>query len=353
MVKSLLLLITCAFFITTAQGNSVDTSIIYFKFDLKGYHRVSTLDEADFFRLILPTEADGRVNLKEYYKNGKLKLVGKYVIHVNTTLFRYEIPLTGDIIGYSPNGKRQYITTYNDTKSEGVKYLYYPNGTIYNCMKYSYPDRVYNEYNEKKLYWECYDSSGAQICREGNGQWLEYDGDFKSIVSSGPVKKGYMEGEWHCQSQDADSIKYICRYKKGVLVSGIGYDKQAIAYPFKQKTEWANYGGGPATFIEVFKRHLTLPKGPDGKKMLIDTVHVSFIIEKDGRVTGFKTLEGASPEFKGALSEALAKCHDWKPARLYGIPVRSEIILPLNILQGLAGDANHQNFYFQTRIIGF
>lgn len=89
-----------------------------------------------------------------------------------------------------------------------------------------------------------------------------------------------------------------------MFVSGIGYGKDGASYPFTKKAEWANYKGGQLVFVEVFKNHLTVPKGTDGKKMSVDSIHISFTIEKDGRVTGFKTIENVNSDLNNALLQA-------------------------------------------------
>jgi antitoxin component YwqK of YwqJK toxin-antitoxin module len=358
MPKSFLLIFIGAFVINTTKGQGQDTLISYFKYDLNGYYGVSNINEADFYRMILPPDpGDSLKNIKEYYRNGKIKLVGKFDPKLNEDIQIGFVFFSGDCICFYPNGKKQSITQYTRGQKDGNEYLFYPNGTTY-CYK---KNIAHNGYYSTKN-WECHDINGTMMCSEGNGQWIEYDRDLKNVFNTGPVKNGHKEGEWHCRSEDADSIKYICRFNKGVAVSGVGFDKNGVAYPFTKQAEMANYRNSVVTFIEVFRSHLKLPKDLDGKKMSVDTVHICFVIEKDGKVSGFKTLGNVNTELGGALAEAFAKCGDWMPSRVYGIPLRTEVIFPVKLISGFkeaSWTKDYHNQYYQKevgwkfRILGF
>ena len=352
MLKSLLFIIASVFLITTVKGQSRDTAIYYYKYDLQGSHEVSGINFADYFRMILPPDSgDNLKNIKEYYKNGKIKLVGKFDPQLNLGLLPNSIRFSGDYISFYSNGKKQSVAHYTSGNKDGNEYLFYPNGSVYCCIKHVIEHGTFNTFTD----WECYDSDGTMICKDGNGQWILYDKTFKNILASGPIKNGFKEGEWHGRTGDADSIKYLYTYHKGVIVSSIGYDETGYAYPFKREAEMASYKGGPITFIEVFKSHLSLPRGPDGKKMLADTVHISFTIEKDGRITDFKALGNVNLDLENALSVALIKCRDWTPSTYYGIPLRTEVVIPLDFTHEYIG--NRSEFYqkevnFKFRILG-
>ncbi|HEY8784784.1 MAG TPA: hypothetical protein VIM16_24375 [Mucilaginibacter sp.] len=358
MPKTVLLILTSVFLINFAKGNGADTSIFYYKNDLQGSHRVNSIDEADYFRIILPPDSgDHLKNVKEYYKNGSIKFVGKFDPRSNRGYLGDIIRLNGDCVSFFPNGKRYNIAHYSDGDKEGNEYFFYPNGSIYCYMKHLFKERAF-----KTFFWDCYDVNGSMICKTGNGKWIIYDESLKHILSSGDVKNGYAEGEWHGRTGDADSIKYMYIYDKGVIVSATGYDKAGVAYPFTKLAEKADYKDGAVNFVETFRSHLKLPKGPDGKKMFVDTVHISFIIEKDGQVSSFKVLGNVNDKLRNALAEAFAKCGGWSPSRYYGVPLRTEVIFPVDFIsvyldaysaKGNITQSYHRTVNFQFRIIGF
>lgn len=169
----------------------IDTAIIYYRYVRSGFIKVRTRDSCDFVRMIAhPDSGDTRYNVKEFYKDGKIKLIGKASPRLVTG--GGQIALDSNCISYFQNGNRQSFTHYKDGYKDGNEYLFYPNGKIY-ALKRNF--LINGFYQDKILNWECYDANGNIICREGNGKWLIYDKDFKNITVEGSVKDGLMEGE--------------------------------------------------------------------------------------------------------------------------------------------------------------
>ncbi len=88
-----------------------------------------SLYEADYYRLILPPDSgDNRYNIKEYYKGGKLKLVGKTDSGAS---FRDRTSATatydGECISYFPNGVKSSVAYYKNGNKDGFEYTFYPN----------------------------------------------------------------------------------------------------------------------------------------------------------------------------------------------------------------------------------
>ena len=353
MLKYILFISINISLLNPAKCKNADTTIIFLKNSPIGFYQVKTLDSADFFRVMLPIDPDGNtLDVKEFYKNGKPKFIGKYLSgHVKVGAEK----LSGDCITFYQNGKRQSISHYTDGEKDGMEYLSYPAGGTYQITKLI--PRTPG-LSPKPLKWDCFHSKGKMISKEGNGQWIIYDDLFENVRLQGAVKNGLEEGDWRGKAAlNGDSINYTYKYYKGELVSSIGYDKKGTAYPFVNNGEMANYEGGIITFIRVFKSHLKLPKDVNNKKMSIDTVHISFIVEKDGGLTDCKTLGNVSNELNLALSSAMAKCKAWYPSRYYGIPLRTEIVLPLTFLHEYT-DYEGFSIYekktpFKEKIIGF
>lgn len=348
MLKKFLLVMLGVFLLKAASGQRNDTLIFYYQ---NGRIPVNSLERADYFRIILPPDSgDVLNNVKEYYKNGKIKFVGKFDPELNVGPLNGRILCSGDCISYYPNGKKQNISHYNRGKKDGKEYLYYPNGQIY-CILKNVPQGV--SFSPKALKWECYDLNGAMTCSNGNGQWIIYDDDYKNVSSRGLVRGGLMDGDWHGTVWDVDSIRYVLTYSKDNVKSGIGYDKAGTAYSFTKEREPTRYKSGPITFIEVFKGRLRLPKNAAGKKMSIDSVAISFTVEKDGHTTDFDAVGNVSPELKNALADAMAKCQDRIPGRFYGIPYRTRIMLPLNFYHGYSSHSYDKTITFKEQVLGF
>jgi len=354
MLKYFSFLTICILFVNTAKSSSksADTAIMFFK-TINGFGQsVHTLDEADYFMLIIPPDStDDRYNIQGFYKNGKLKFVGKGDPSANS-LKTGSVLLDGDYISYYPNGKRASTAHYQKGYKDGLEYFYYANGKMYSCHKHILGSTILRD---QALYWECYDADGNQICNNGNGRWITYDDSCKSIKLEGQVVKGRMEGEWKGVVSTPVPIKYSYQYKEGNILSSVGYDQTGKAYPFKNEIERAAYRSGAITFIDVLRSNIKLPRDSAGKKMSIDTVHISFVIEKDGHLDEFNVMGNVAPQLKEAIFAGLLKCHDWTPERIFGIPFRTQIVLPLNEISGYTSNSSRSAYrkevFYKEKII--
>ena len=320
----LIFLIGTSFFITnTANCQRVDTAIFYYKYHLFNDKEVSTLDSADYFRMILPPDAgDVLYNIREFYADGKLKFMGKSNPRTNLYIDGKPV-LQGDAIGFFPNGHHSSVARYNKGYHVGVNYEYFPNGKIYCINKYDIQNL-----NDGSTFTDCYDTTGTAICKDGNGQWILYDSNFKEISIKGQIKDGKMEGTWFGNSLFFKSIKFTYQFKKGVFISGIGYDSVGKAYPFQADEKLLSYQYTPFQFARIIRRRFKIPKGSENK-LSIDTAKVSFIIETDGCPSGIKILDNNDPDILNAITKAFAETEPWDPYRYYGIPMRTQVVMEL------------------------
>jgi hypothetical protein len=160
---------------------------------------------------------------------------------------------------------------------------------------------------------------------------MQYNDEFTHILLEGAVKNGRFEGDWKGGTMDDDSIKLVYTFKKGELVIAKGIDKLGNAYPFTRAAEPASYKNGVAAFQSYMQRHLVLPKDSTTGKKIRNPIKVSFVVEKDGHLTHFKVVGNSNPALADAAINVLKLCPAWNPRRYYGVPVRSKIVIPLNI----------------------
>lgn len=350
MLKSFLFVLLGVCVFSEAQCEKTDTTTIYFKDSPHGYDKVSTLDSADFLRIILPPDSgDSKYNIREYYRNGKIKLVGKSDLN-GKKLKAGLISFSGNCIRYFPTGKRESITYYTKGEKDGFEYVFYPNGKAYFTLKHTLSANNYR--NDDVLYWECYDTAGNMVCANGNGNWVTYDREYQNVLIEGSIKKGYREGEWRGRVLNADSITYIYKYDKGVVTSSIGYDKKANSYPFILINVAADYRGGTNMFIDELNSHLKVPKGPDGKKINLDNVKIAFTVNKDSTTADLETIGIVNPELNKALAEAFGKCHNWTPTRFYGIPYKTRVTLPVKYTKKPFHGGESFDIPFDEKVIG-
>lgn len=332
--------------IIRVNANCIDTAIVYYKYIPNGYAKVATLDNADFIRMIYsPEQGETLYNVKEFYKNGTLKLIGK--ISEKFVTVGGEIALDGDCVYYDRNGKRQSIIHFKDGYKDGNEYDFYPNGKIYSVRKNSVEHGVLHS----ALDWECYDENGRLICKEGNGRWLVYDENFKAIVLSGLIKNGKREGEWVGNRMLIDSIKTMYNYKGGLLLSARSIDKTGKVYPFKADTEPAYYWSGSFNFLKFILANLKLPKDTNREKISADDVIVSFIVEKDGHLSPPEMSADIDPRLKDAIAAAFSKSKNWTPRKNFGVPVRAKLTFSLKYIIDYVDEGFlHKIFYGEEQV---
>jgi len=83
------------------------------------------------------------------------------------------------------------------------------------------------------------------------------------------------------------------------------------------------------TFLDVLRSHIKIPHAIHGKKMPIDTLKVSFVVEKDGHIDEFSLIGEVDSLLKDAVFAGLKQCDHWSALKLYGKPLRTRIIIPL------------------------
>jgi len=345
MLKNLFLIVISFFIAGAANGMAVDTPVYYFKTVSYAKAKVSTADSCDFFRLIYAPEPGQKLfNVKEYYRSGKLKTV-TLAPKENINWDNGEIKaFAQQFMSFYESGKRRRIMDFHNDTTE--IFDYYENGNLYCSRRETY-------YGGTRL-WECFNNKGQQICNKGNGQWIEYDSDYKKILEQGPIVKGFREGVWHETGFLFDTINYIATYSKGYLKDGISTDKKGHSYTFKVFQESPQYDGGFMDFWDDIKSNYVAPVDSFGKKMRLDSTHVSFVIELDGRVSTVEVLDKVDPKYKAALVNALLKCKGWSCRRYRGIPFRSQCTITARLYEKWGGKGltrNDGKRFFQEDIL--
>jgi hypothetical protein len=328
LLKHALLTMCFLLFCKLSQAQLKDSLLYPYKILPTGLSILAnSINEADYFRIIYPyTEEQSLIDVKEFYKDGKLKLVGQAERRFMDQSIGY-VNFIGKCISFFPSGKRERIANYTTDGKDGEEYIYYPSGKLFKILN-NVVDPV--THNSKEQIMDCFDKNGKQICTNGDGKGLEYDYKFNNIEIEGPVVDGKREGDWRGKIPFLDSSNYIITYKKNEVVSSIGYDTLGKPHPFKYKFREANYVEGFIGFVSTMRKNLKLPKGTDAKK-IVDSATLSFTINENGSLTDIGTVNPIPSEILSALKQALGKCSNWTPSMFYGIPLKSKVQMSLKI----------------------
>jgi antitoxin component YwqK of YwqJK toxin-antitoxin module len=332
MLKKLIYLIIISFSISDVYAQKRDTAIYYFRYDGTNNAKiVSTIDSADFVRMIVPADSsDTRPTIHEYYPNGVSKLIGKAYSNGEQSLKEAEVWFVGDVIAFYPDGKRKSIVGYKDGRKNGYEYIYYPSGKLWYRIKNEYET---NTYTFKSFMLDYYDNNGKIVCESGNGKWVIYDEDLKKKILEGAIVNGLQDGVWvgETGTTKEDSIKYTYRYKKGKFIGGEGFDRNGVAYPFNKESVMAECKWGAFGFIDILRRKTSGLKDANGRKVSLNDVKVCFIVEKNGDISNPEVLGEIDGVVKEKIEVALLSMNPgkWSPSKYFGIPVKTKMTVPM------------------------
>jgi len=267
-----------------------------------------------FVRIIKRDTADQTLfTVEDYYKNGRLKQVGKSLVA--------SLPLqrTGSFLSFFPNGRRKSIENFQDGRIDGDQYYYYPNGKAYCVSTYDYS-------NQKIIVKESNDSTGKVMASNGNGAHILYDENFKQILEQGPILDGTRNGEW--TGTVYDTIYYKCTYSHGNSVSGTSRTKSGRVYQFTNDFANPEFPGGEEGFSKFLLHNVKYPRlakvnNVQGK------VFLNFVVEKTGHLSEFKILRGIGSGCDEEALRVLSLSPAWTPAKVYGVPVNVFYTIPI------------------------
>ena len=302
-----------------------DTLTYYFK---NPAQPVSSKKSADYYRQII--NHDRKVDkqlipVKEFYIDGKPKLVA-FISFVPKTILIFEGPSES----FYPNGKLKYETSLNGLIPLRTQKSYYPNGQLYEVITGRDESDIFTNPTDPLLI-ECRDTTGKILAENGNGNWINFDENFKNIIEEGSVDSGLRVGKWKGEIPSIGS--YECLYVKGKPTIGTGYDMNGIAHPFTNFLVKAEFPGGEEALSKFLKNEISYPN-IDRRNNVQGVVLVNFIIDQKGNVTNIKVLGGPSGSLIAEAVRVIKLSSPWKPQLQCGLLVPAVFTIPINFHLG-------------------
>ena len=93
--------------------------------------------------------------------------------------------------------------------------------------------------------------------------------------------------------------------------------------------EMPSFPGGTEKLFEYLKQHMRYPKVAE-KDSIEGRVIVSFIVERNGKLTNFKVVKSPDPSLSKEALRVAKSMPKWKPAKQFGKPVRTKYTIPIN-----------------------
>ncbi len=316
-----LLLTTVTLFIATAGFAQKPKRNVYF---LKNDGRYVTLqDSADYMRVVSePDSGSVLYNIAEFYIDGKKKLIGKS-LSIDPPVF------DGQYARFYHNGKRQITANYKNGIEVGLEYFFYPNGKLYTIKEYPDNSDRYNDFTNNFLIKANYDSLGTALVENDNGYFKGYDDKFTYINEEGKVENGKRDSAWKGNYKDL-KIMFSENYKDGELISGLATfeDGKTAAYTKTRGTPPQFKGG-----LEEFGKYLgsAIQYPIDAREYSIQgKVVVSFVVEKDGKVSDVKVSKTVSSSIDAEAVRVIKDSPRWIPGTQFGRNVRVVYDVPIN-----------------------
>lgn len=280
---------------------------------------VSTLDSADYIRVVTPPDRATKTYLVTYlYKSGKPKLEGA-AISVNPLVF------DGEVTSYFESGTKKAINKYRHGSLIGEQQEFFPNGKLYivenhlSTQQKPIPTNIYIISN--------YDSLGTALVTNGDGHLKRYDADFKLIAEEGSVKGGQPDGEWKLVQGD---LSFLEVYSNGKLVSGKSTNKNGEVKTYAEVGTLPSFPGGTNEFLKYISSHVKYPYN-EAKKGTKGKIIVLFFIETDGSITNATVIQSLSPTLDAEAVKLINQVpNKWIPATLRGVATRSSYTATIN-----------------------
>jgi len=284
-----------------------------------------TKDSADYVMLIMPNDPKDKNSLYpvfEYYPNGKCKFTG------TTHNQFHQLKLEGVCMSFFPSGHRESIKNYKDGVPVGDVIAYYPNGQLYTVERYNNNNKTFDG---KLSLMECHDSTGKVLAENGNGHWLKFNEDFKTIYQEGQIKDGVEDGTWIIMLDATKKGEFV--YTKGIITTPIDYSPIGI---YSKPDIEPTFKGGIDQFY-TFLGHTIFYPAEDRERNVQGKVFVSFIVEKDGTLTNIKIDKSPSESLAAEALRSVKLSPRWIPGSVGGVPVRTIYTVPINFT------INHSN----------
>jgi len=235
----------------------------------------------------------------------------------------------GQCITFYKSGARKNIFNYSAGELVGEEYQFYPNGKLYVELEHPAGGERNNGFTNKYLIKANYDSLGVASVTDGNGHFKRYDDDFKHVIDSGSVKNGRIDGQWAGTAFNG-KCHFTETYDYGTFISGTLIDENGATTSYMKNRETEpNYKGGLDAFYKYLGDHISYPYR-EQKNNIEGKVVLSFVVEKDGKITDIKILKSAGINMDKEAVRVLKNSPPWIPGTQFGRPVRVVYAIPIS-----------------------
>ena len=312
----LLIFLSLIFFYSSAQKKQ---NVYYFK---NNGFEVQSKDSSDFFRVIEePDSTSTYFNIKEYYKSGNRKMIGKLSSFFPSLIFEDRA------ITFYENGKRASIENYKDNVLIGSAYYYYFNGVVREERNYLEKDKNQLTPSIKYSVIQVVDSSGNKFLDTLSNGVVDIT-DHYGNKESGAYVKGLKNGIWKSYNAKLKE-NYEDNYEDGKLIFGKTIESNGNVINYDESEKLPQFVGGTNAFAKLLLENLKYPDGAR-KNKIQGNVYLSFAVEINGNLSDFKIVKSVDEELDAEALRVIKLSPKWTPAMKKGKPVRSFYSIPIS-----------------------
>jgi len=289
---------------------------------------VKIRDSADYVRIIEePDSGETNYNIQEFYIDGGKKLIGK------VSSFEKGIIYEGTVIRYYKNGMKKSAINYKKDVSVGMAYYFFENGKLKKQVEFLEKDPsekkdVNLAFEERsKLIYQV-DSMGKVLVKDGNGHLIDTTKSAKDqFVEEGDYKDGFKDGVWKGHYVSGKS-NYVESYALGKFISGVNTEGDKT-YEYTILESRPQYKGGINAFYKYLGNAIRYPSSAY-KSGISGSVHVSFTIEKDGKVSDVTVVKSVFGPIDEEALRVVNASPKWIPGMQRGLPVKVKYNIPIS-----------------------
>ncbi|MBL6449173.1 rhomboid family intramembrane serine protease [Fulvivirga sp. 29W222] len=243
---------------------------------------------------------DGYV--RDYYKNGKIQMKGKYSQNLRDGVFIY----------YNKNDTYSAAGRYKKEYKVGKWQYFYETGTLSSEIRYQ--DRAYTI--------NTWDSLGNPMVVQGNGEDThKYTNGI--VASYENYVEGRIEGEAYGYHRNGKPY-YKEFYRDGRLVYGRAVSLKGERFDYDMSTFIPHAEGGADAFLDYIDSHKIYP-AEARKNNISGDLEVVFTVHIDGTISDVRFLNHLGYGCEEEAERLLKEGPEWIPAYLHGMePVTSE-----------------------------
>lgn len=272
-----------------------------------------------YLMIIKKNDPDNTFEVTNYYRStGKIQMKGSYKDENLTKQ-------TGNFFWYYDNGNIKCESISKDSLNEtGEIYSYYLDGNKESIEKFDYKRLPKKSSSTILQFW---DKKGNQLVINGNGIFDLDNEEMKRICK---IKNGNIVGEriTHYKLSNYKNIDYYD--EEGYFIKGVTID------PNGKKTKYTEFETQPKPKqgIEHFYKYISknfTSTNEAIKHKVKGKISLEFIVEKDGKITEIKVIQGLGFGLDEEAVRVLANYKNWIPGQQNGRPIRAKYIIPISI----------------------